>query len=240
MLQVHVIPCLKDNYAYLIGDSDSHEAWVVDPSEAAPIEAALRKLGLQLTLILNTHHHWDHVGGNLELKSHWKVPIVCSAYDQPRIDGADRGVHAGDDLKFGSQRVQIIEIPGHTLGHIAFYFERQSFVFTGDTLFSAGCGRLFEGTPEQMYTSLQTLARLPDETQVFCGHEYTEANLKFARVVEPENSEMRDYASVVRAKRLQGQPSIPSTIAIEKDVNVFVRAKTADQFKVLRQRKDDF
>ena len=238
MLQVHVVACLKDNYAYLIEDKATKHAWVVDPSESTPVQAALKQRGLTLTLILNTHHHWDHVGGNIPLKAEYHAPIVCSIYDEPRITGADIAVRDEQRLHFGDSPVRIIEIPGHTLGHVAYYFEKEQFLFSGDTLFSGGCGRLFEGTPAQMFESLQKLARLPETTRVYCGHEYTEANMNFARMVEPTNQELISYSEEVRANRARGQPSIPSAIGLEKTVNLFIRAQTVEQFAALRTLKD--
>jgi hydroxyacylglutathione hydrolase len=240
MLKVHVVSCLTDNYAYLIEDTQTKHAWVIDPSEAGPVQFALKERGLTLTQILNTHHHWDHVGGNLALKAQTGAPITCSSYDQARIEGADTAVVDHQILHFGESAVRVIEIPGHTLGHIAFYFEKEGFLFTGDTLFVGGCGRLFEGTPEQMYTSLKKLAQLPDSTTVYCGHEYTEANLKFARTIEATNEDLKHYSSHVGDVRKRNQPSVPSTIGIEKKINVFVRAPDTKAFARLRALKDSF
>ena len=249
-LKIEIIPCLKDNYAYLVS-SDGLCA-VVDPSEAAPIEAALAERGLTLTHILNTHHHWDHSGGNRELKERFGAEVVGPEKDRSRIPAIDTGVDEAGGWRFGSHAVRILEVPAHTRGAIAFVFDGA--VFTGDTMFAMGCGRLFEGTPEMMVTSLSKLAALPDDTAVYCGHEYTLSNGRFALTLEPGNRELNDRMGQVQAARAADRPTVPSTIGLEKKTNPFLRTgsreiraalkmEQADEVSVfaeIRRRKDSF
>jgi len=186
-LQIEPVPCLRDNYAWLAHDKDEGVCFVVDPSEAEPVRRALAAHGLKLTHILNTHHHPDHVGGNLALKAQFGASIIGPGKDAARIPGIDIGVTEGETCRVGSYEAKVLEIPAHTRGHIAFWFEKDGCVFTGDTLFAMGCGRLFEGDPPTMWSSLSKLMRLPDSTRVYCGHEYTEANGRFALTVERSN-----------------------------------------------------
>ena len=204
-LAIHLVPCLSDNYAYLIHDSGSGAVGIVDPSEAAPVDAALAAHKLTLTHILNTHHHFDHTGGNLALKEKWGAKIVGPKADRDRIPGIDMAVGEGETFSFGRHAARILDIPAHTRGHIAFCFEADRAVFTGDTLFAMGCGRLFEGTPRQMWESLSKLAKLPDDTRVYCGHEYTESNGRFALTVEPDNEALKARMKEVTAKRAKGE-----------------------------------
>jgi hydroxyacylglutathione hydrolase len=239
-LRTHLVPALKDNYAYIVEDLNTAQALVIDPSEFGPVSDKLNELNLKPTAILNTHHHHDHIGGNLELKQLHSCPIFCSAFDQSRIAGADRGFHDGETFSFADDIVRILEIPGHTLGHVAFYFEKSEFLFCGDTLFSAGCGRLFEGTAEQMFSSLQKLLSLPETAQIFCGHEYTVSNLQFAQTIESQNLEVAHSLKKTQALRALNQPTLPSTLKIEKQINVFLRAPNAQKFAQLRKIKDEF
>jgi hydroxyacylglutathione hydrolase len=235
-MSVTPIPCLTDNYAYLVTCDETKRSAIVDPSEAAPVLAAAS--GARVDAIWNTHHHWDHVGGNEELVKKLGVGEVCGhASDRGRIAGQTRFLEEGDRFELGRLRVRILHIPGHTTGAVAYVVEGDGVapaVFTGDTLFVAGCGRLFEGTSEMMFASLAKLAALPDETRVYCGHEYTKKNLAFAAHVEPDN------ADVARAARDLRVPSVPSTIAAEKRINPFVRAPTAAALTTLRAAKDRF
>jgi hydroxyacylglutathione hydrolase len=254
MLNIHIVPCLKDNYAYLIHEPVTKTVAVVDPSEAAPITTALEKHGLKLTHILNTHHHFDHTGGNLELKAKTGARIIGPKADAERIPGIDTGVAEGELLAVGVKIVRIFDIPAHTRGHIAFWFEADKCVFTGDTMFAMGCGRLFEGTPAQMWASLSKLAKLPPDTRVFCGHEYTQANGRFALTLEPNNEALKKRMFEVDNLRKQGMPTIPSTIGIERDTNPFLRPSSPDirkslamegaddveVFAEIRRRKDEF
>jgi hydroxyacylglutathione hydrolase len=249
-MRIITIPCLSDNYAYLI-DAGSACA-VVDPSEAAPVRAALTREGLKLTHILNTHHHHDHVGGNLELKAEFGAQIVGPGKDRARIPGIDVGVIEETGWEFAGRTVRVLEVPGHTLGAITYVMEGNA--FTGDTLFSAGCGRVFEGNPAMMWASLSKLMTLPGETQLWCGHEYTEGNCRFALTLEPESQALRMFTQVVRKARAAGSPSMPSTMKLELMVNPFLRPDSpairkatgmeeADDvavFAEVRRRKDSF
>jgi hydroxyacylglutathione hydrolase len=253
-LEIEPVPCLRDNYAWLAFDREENVCAVVDPSEAKPVMRALAAHGLKLTHILNTHHHPDHVGGNLELQQESGAVIVGPGKDRARIPGIGVGVVENDTYAVGSHVAKVLEIPAHTRGHIAFWFETDRAVFTGDTLFAMGCGRLFEGDPPTMWHSLSKLAALPDETRVYCGHEYTEANGRFAMTVEGRNPDLMKRMAEVREIRAQGRPTLPSNIAIEKKTNPFLRAKSpeirralamenADDVEVFaeaRRRKDNF
>ncbi|CAN0915171.1 Probable hydroxyacylglutathione hydrolase 2, chloroplastic [Linum grandiflorum] len=172
-LQIELVPCLRDNYAYLLHDADTGTVGVVDPSESVPVIDALSRRNRNLTYILNTHHHYDHTGGNEELKARYGAKVIGSGVDRERIPGIDIVLNDGNKWMFGSHEVLVMETPGHTRGHISFYFPGSAAIFTGDTLFSLSCGKLFEGEPEEMYASLQKITSLPDETKIFCGHEYT-------------------------------------------------------------------
>lgn len=230
-MQVEAVPLLKDNYAYVI-DHDG-ECVVVDPSEAAVLHA-LR--GRRVTQVWCTHHHMDHVGGvEAVVAAFPEARVVGSAYDRAhgRVPKQGLAVSEASALTLGSQAVRVLDVPGHTLGAVAYLIGDA--LFTGDTLFLAGCGRMFEGTPEMMHASLQKLAALPGETRVFCGHEYTESNLRFARVIEPDNA-----AIATRAAALPRGVTVPGTIAQERATNVFLRAKNAAEFAELRKRKDSF
>jgi len=253
-LEIDPVPCLKDNYAYLVYDRSEGICGVVDASEAAPVKRALESRNLKLTHILSTHHHWDHIGGNLELKQAFGVQIVGAAKDAARIPGIDIGLNEGETITLGSHKARVLEIPAHTSQHIAFWFEADRAVFTGDTLFAMGCGRLFEGTPEMMWSSLSKLMRLPDDVRIYCGHEYTEANGRFALTVEPDNRDLQARMVDVRATRAKGLPTIPSTMGLEKKTNPFLRAQSeeirrtlglndasnVDVFAETRRRKDKF
>jgi hydroxyacylglutathione hydrolase len=222
---VRVLPvaCLSDNYAYVIV-GDSGEAVVVDASEAAPVRDALRREGVRLAAIWSTHHHWDHVGGNEELAREFSVDVVGHASDRGRLPGLTQGVAAGDVVRAGGIEATCLHVPGHTLGAIAYHLQSPRAVFTGDTLFCAGCGRLFEGTPAQMHASLSSLARLPGETRVYCGHEYTENNLRFAAHVEPSNADVTSARARAASQRSRGEPTIGTTLDEERRTNPFLRA----------------
>jgi hydroxyacylglutathione hydrolase len=253
-LIVDLVPCLTDNYAYLLHDPADGLCAVVDPSEPEPVRRALASRGLKLTHILNTHHHFDHTGGNLPLKEEFGAEIVGPAKDRERIPGIDVGVDESTTWQFGAHTARILEIPAHTRAHIAFAFEDDDIVFTGDTLFAMGCGRLFEGTPQMMWTSLSKLMQLADGMRVYCGHEYTLSNGRFALTVEPGNAELQARMKEVQALRAQSQATIPSTMGLEKKTNPFLRPespeirktlgmKDADNVAVfgeLRRRKDSF
>jgi hydroxyacylglutathione hydrolase len=227
-VEVHLVPCLKDNYAYLLHQPGSADAVVVDASEEAPVLAALGRLGLNPIAILATHHHHDHVGGNVGLLSRYpKLRVFGYRTDRGRIPGQSDFLENGQEFEVAGIGVKALHIPGHTLGAVAYVAEDAA--FTGDTLFAAGCGRLFEGTPAQMYVSLNfTLGTLPDETRVYCGHEYTVNNLKFAEQLEPDNAEIAKKLAWAQAARAKGQPTLPSTMRDERLTNPFLRVNEKD------------
>jgi hydroxyacylglutathione hydrolase len=251
-LEIELVPCLRDNYAYLMRDEGSGLCAVVDPSEPLPVKAALERRGWKLTHILNTHHHFDHTGGNVPLKEEFGAKVVGPGKDRERIPGIDEGVDEATNWQFGPHQVRVLEIPAHTRAHIAFIIEDAA--FTGDTMFAMGCGRLFEGTPEMMWASLSKLARLPENTRVFCGHEYTQNNGRFALTIEPGNADLVGRMAEVDAARKKNEPTIPSTIGLEKKTNPFLRPGSPDirrtlgltgasdvaVFAEMRKRKDSF
>lgn len=254
MLQVEIIPALSDNYNFLLTVEGSDAVAVVDPSEAAPIIVALERRGLRLTHILNTHHHRDHIGGNGELRAKYGAKIVGPQSETARIPDMDMLLGDGDDYEFGGRRAEILFVPGHTTGHIAYWFADDGALFCGDTLFSLGCGRLFEGTPAQMWKSLTRLRALPAQTRVYCAHEYTTSNGKFALTVEPDNAALNARMEEVARLRATNIPTIPSTIGLERATNPFLRADVPELqraagrlgedpvavFAAIRQAKDVF
>lgn len=239
MLEITIISALKDNYCYFLKDTDSGKTAIIDPSEATPIDSYLDSKGESLNFIFNTHHHFDHVGGNLELKSKWSAKIIASNYDRDRIPGIDQNLGEADSFLLGASKLEVLEIPGHTLGHIAFYSRDAQALFCGDTVFSLGCGRLFEGTPEMMFDSFKKIKKLPKQTKIYCGHEYTEENLKFAKTVLPE-TDFEVFEKNLTQKRQRNQPSIPTTVEVEASLNPFFLASSAHEFGILRKKKDNF
>ncbi|TWB21244.1 hydroxyacylglutathione hydrolase [Nitrospirillum amazonense] len=253
-LDVILVPALSDNYIHLLRCAATAKVAVVDPAEAAPVVAALEQRGWGLDLIVNTHHHGDHVGGNLELKARFGAAIVGPAADRDRIPGIDRAVADGESFTLGACPFTGIDVPGHTRGHIAFHGAEDAVLFSGDTLFSLGCGRLFEGTPDQMWHSLTRLRALPAETAVYCGHEYTAGNGRFALTLEPDNADLAARMAEVTALRAQDLPTLPTTLAIERATNPFLRADLpalaaavgldgqdpVAVFAEIRRRKDNF
>ncbi|MAF82935.1 MAG: hydroxyacylglutathione hydrolase [Gammaproteobacteria bacterium] len=253
-LQIHQFSALSDNYCYLVHDPDSKLTGVVDTPEVAPVETALAETGWTLNYILNTHHHHDHTGGNLELKEKTGCKIVGSMAEADRTPGIDIMLGDGDKFELGSKMATVYATPGHTSGHIVYHFAEDNLAFTGDTLFSMGCGRLFEGTAEQMWDSLQKLLAWPDDTLVYCAHEYTQSNAEFALTVEPDNNQLIERASQVAELRQKDQATIPSTIGLERATNPFLRpmspnlqatlgmsgAPLVDVFAETRLRKDNF
>jgi hydroxyacylglutathione hydrolase len=254
MLTITQIPVLTDNYIYLINDPVSGETAVIDPALAQPVLDVLEKKGWRLTYILNTHHHWDHVGGNLELKQKTGCKIIAAQADRDRIPGIDRGVGEDDVIALGQHQARVISTPGHTLGHIVYHFAEDGALFCGDTLFVMGCGRLFEGTPEQMWNSLQKLKALPPSTRIYCTHEYTQTNGRFALSVEPDNRQLQEKMIEVKQLRAENKSTVPSTIEQEIATNPFFRADSISiqktlglesqspvrVFTELRKRKDSF
>ncbi len=236
-MQIELIPLLKDNYAYLLIDESGKTA-VVDPSVAAPVQEALEAKGLTLDYILNTHHHWDHTGGNPGLKKKYGCEIAGPKADAHRIEDMDIRLSEGDIFALGDSKAQILETPGHTTGHICLYFAEDKALFCGDTLFAMGCGRLFEGTAEMMWTSLSKIMALPDDTRIYCGHEYTQDNGSFCLNIEPDNAELKARMEDVKAARAAGKPTIPSLLSLEKQTNVFLRAGSATRFGEIRTLKD--
>lgn len=229
-LQVAQFPCLSDNYGYLIHDPTSGATAAVDTPEVQPYEQELKKRGWTLTHILNTHHHYDHTGGNQALsQSHPDLEIAGPASE--KIPGRTVALKGGDELTLGNQKVVVIDVGGHTLGHIAYYFPDSQKVFVGDALFTLGCGKMFEGTPDQFWASLVRLRDLPDETMVYCAHEYTATNAKFAMSVEPGNAALQAKVAQITELRAKGLPTVPTTIQDEKQTNPFLRCDVSDEIR---------
>ena len=252
-LEIQQIPVLRDNYVYLLREPKSGAVGAVDPSVAAPVLAALEQRGWTLTHVINTHHHPDHTGGNLELKAATGAIVVGPLADRDRIPGIDVALGDGDTFKFGEETATVFDVPGHTRGHIAYWFKDSQALFCGDTLFLMGCGRLFEGTPQQMWNSLGKLKTLPPATRVYCGHEYTQANARFALTVEPTNAALVARAKRVDDLRAAGKSTVPGTLADELATNPFLRADQpalqqamgapgdpVATFAAIRKAKDNF
>ena len=254
MLKIIIIPVLTDNYIYLIHDPVSRETAVVDPALAQPVLDRLQKNGWQLTYIWNTHHHSDHVGGNLQIKQKTGCKIIAAQADWDRIPDIDQGVSEGDVVSLGQHKARVIATPGHTRAHIVYHFAEDNILFCGDTLFVMGCGRLFEGTAEQLWHSLQKLKALPKETLVYCTHEYTQTNGRFALTVEPDNQHLQQRMLEVNHLRSNNKPTVPTTIADELATNPFFRedsevlqktiamanSKPVEVFAKVRRLKDGF
>ena len=239
-MDIKIINCLKDNFSYLILDKSSKDCCVVDPGEAQPIIDEIEKKKLNLKFILNTHHHYDHIGGNSELKKKFSEKIVGFHGDLQRIPGIDISVKENDIWEEGNFKAKIIHTPGHTLGHICFYFFNEKVIFTGDTLFSLGCGRIFEGTHMQMFNSLQKLKTLPPETKIFCGHEYTLQNSLFCLSQDKNNNKLKKKIKDLKLKLNKGIASMPSTIQSENLLNIFLKTSSLEDFSKLRNLKDNF
>jgi len=222
--KTHLFRCLKDNFGVLIHDPATGATASIDAPEAAPVEAALRATGWKLTDILVTHHHADHTDGIKELKSRHHCRVTAPRSEAARIPAVDATVGEGDTVKVGGLAARVLETPGHTSGHISYVFDQDKIAFVGDTLFSIGCGRVIEGTPEMMWASLLKLRALPDDTLVFCGHEYTEANIRFALTIEPDNKDLRARAEEAKRQVAAGKDTIPTRMGAEKRENVFLRA----------------
>jgi hydroxyacylglutathione hydrolase len=239
-IEVHRIPVLSDNYIWLAHDNSSEETIVIDPAVAEPVLSAAAELGWTITQIWNTHWHPDHTGGNAEIKAATGCTITGPAAEAERIPTLDVHVREGDRVAFGDSFADVMEVPAHTAGHIAYHFENHGIIFVGDTLFALGCGRLFEGTPEQMFANMQRLSSLPDNTHVYCAHEYTQSNGRYALVAEPDNQALIARMASVDAARLRGEATVPTTIGLERATNPFMRAKSASELGERRKAKDDF
>lgn len=253
-LEILTIPCLSDNYAFLAHDAASGETALIDAPEAGPILAALAEKGWRLTQVLLTHHHWDHVEGLAEILAAYPAKVTGAAADAQRLPPLDAQVSEGDSVQIGGETGQVIDVSGHTVGHIAFYFPGSHAVFTADSLMALGCGRVFEGTMDQMWGSLSKLAALPPETVVYSGHEYTQANGRFAETIEPDNADLQQRLRDIAAARAADTPTVPSTLALELATNPFLRAGEPDVqanlgmegadpaavFAEIRTRKDNF
>ena len=238
-MEIVAVPVLTDNYVWLIHDSESGETAAVDPSVADPVLDAAAARGWRLTHVLNTHWHPDHTGGNAGIQAATGAPITAPA-EAERVSNVDRIVAEGDRVRVCGADALVWNIPAHTAGHIAYYFEDQGMIFVGDTMFAMGCGRLFEGTAEQMYANLQRIAALPGNVRIYCGHEYTLANARFALHSEPDNQAIAARLGEVGALRDSGTITLPTTVAEERETNPFVRATDSEEFARLRLAKDSF
>ena len=239
-MKIEIIPCLQDNYSYLIIDEKKNIACVVDPSESDPVIKYLENNKIDLKFILNTHHHYDHVGGNQKLKEKYGANVIGFKEDKDKIPGIDILVDDQEVWKYEDFEAKIVHIPGHTLGHIYFYFYNEKSVFTGDTLFSLGCGKIFEGTYAQMFDSLKKLKELPHETKIFCGHEYTMQNSKFCIAHDENNENLKNKIEEIKKKLKNNLPTIPSTIKEELECNIFLRSDSVKNFSKMRDLKDNF
>jgi hydroxyacylglutathione hydrolase len=239
-LQIVAVPAFADNYLWLMHDGVSGETVVVDPGDAAPVLAEGEARGWRIGQVWNTHWHPDHTGGNQAVVAATGATLSAPAAEASRIPAIDVALKDGDTVRIGDHVGEVWEVPGHTLGHIAFVFRDAGIAFVGDTMFAMGCGRLFEGTPSQMFGSFQRLGELPDATQIYCAHEYTLANARFAAAVEPDNGAIAARLATVAAMRERGEATVPTTIGEERATNPFLRAVDAEEFAELRRRKDQF
>ncbi len=253
-LEIHQLPTRRDNYVYILREDGDGKVAIVDPSDAQPVFDRLEALSWTPTHILCTHHHNDHTGGVLEIKQRFNCTVVGPRADRDRIPGIDVAVADGDRYRVGAAEARVFDTPGHTRGHIAFWFPDSAVLFCGDTLFALGCGRLFEGTAEQMWSSLSKLRSVPDDTLVYCAHEYTQANAKFCLSIQPDSAPLIERARDIDASRAAGRPTVPSTMGTERRTNPFLRADTAEMqravglpaadpiavFAEIRARKDKF
>ena len=238
-MEIVAVPVLSDNYVWLLHDSDSGETAAVDPSVAEAVLDAAATKGWRLTQVLNTHWHPDHTGGNAGIQTATGAPITAPA-EAERVSKVDRIVAEGDRIRVCGMEAVVWEIPAHTTGHIAYYFEDEGMIFVGDTMFAMGCGRLFEGTAEQMYANLRRIAALPEDVRIYCGHEYTLANARFAAHAEPDNPAIAGRLDEVKALREAGKITLPTTVAQERETNPFVRAPNVEEFARIRAEKDSF
>jgi hydroxyacylglutathione hydrolase len=237
-MEIIAVPAFTDNYIWIVHDEESGETAVVDPGDASPALAECERRGWTITQVWNTHHHWDHTGGNAKIKEATGALVSAPAAEETKV--RDVGLSEGSELRIGNHLGRVIEIPGHTLGHVALVFDDPRMAFVGDTLFAMGCGRLFEGTAQQMHHSLQRIADLPGDTALYCGHEYTLANARFAEHAEPENEAIAVRYERVRAQREKNEITLPTTVSEERETNPFVRATNWEEFARLRAEKDSF
>ena len=239
-MKIEIIKCLKDNYSYLIINETDLSACVIDPSEAQPIINFVESNKINLKYILNTHHHYDHVGGNIELKKKYNSKVIGFVEDKDRIPGIDVLVKDNQVWEEDKFKAKIYHIPGHTIGHIAYHFFEEKKIFTGDTLFSLGCGRIFEGTYEQMFNSLNKIKKLPEDTKIYCGHEYTLQNSNFCIANDSKNFKLKNKILKIKDKLNKGIPTVPTTLIEEIECNIFLKAKDVKTFSKLRDLKDNF
>jgi len=239
-MKVEIIPCLQDNYSYLIIDETNNDACVVDPSEAKPIINFVKSNKINLKYILNTHHHYDHVGGNLELKKKYNSNVVGFKGDKDRIPEIDILIKDNQIWKGDNFEAKILHTPGHTTGHIAYHFFKEKKIFTGDTLFSLGCGKIFEGTYEEMFESLNKIKQLPKDTEIYCGHEYTLQNSNFCILNDPKNLKLKNKIIEIKEKIQKGLPTLPTTLGDEVECNILLKARDVKSFSKLRDLKDNF
>ncbi len=239
-MRIEILKCLQDNYSYLIIDETNKNACVVDPGESIPIINFIENNNIKLKYILNTHHHYDHIGGNLELKEKYGSKIVAFKDDKSRIPEIDVLVQNNQIWKADNFEAKIYHTPGHTSGHIAFYFFNEKKIFTGDTLFSLGCGKIFEGTHKEMFNSLNKIKKLPKETKIYCGHEYTLQNSNFCIQQDPKNSKLKDKIIKIKKKLENGLPTLPTILSEEIECNIFLKANNIETFSKLRDLKDNF
>ena len=239
-MKTEIIKCLQDNYSYIIIDESNNNACVVDPGESFPIIDFVESNGIKLKYILNTHHHYDHINGNLELKKKYGSKIVAFEKDKNRIPKIDIFVRDNEIWKADNFEAKIYHTPGHTRGHIAFHFFNEKKIFTGDTLFSLGCGRIFEGTFKEMFNSLSKFKKLPKETEIYCGHEYTLQNSHFCVKYDPENSKLKNKIKKIKKKLNDNLPTVPTVLSEELECNIFLKAENLKTFTKLRELKDNF
>ncbi len=239
-LEIVAVPAFADNYLWLVHDEDSGETAVVDPGDPAPVLAEADNRGWRITTVLNTHWHPDHTGGNLAIKEATGAKIIGPAGENGRVPGLDEAIGEGDRMRLGAHDAAVWEVPGHTIGHIAYIFRDDRVAFVGDTLFAMGCGRLFEGSPAQMHRSLGRLASLPDDVKLYCAHEYTLANARFAAHAFPANRDIADRLTEIEQARDAGQATVPTTVAAERATNPFLLARDVEHFADLRREKDNF
>lgn len=240
MLEIVAVPAFADNYLWLVHDADSGETAVVDPGDPAPVLAEAERRGWRINKVINTHWHPDHTGGNLAIREATGATIIGPAGENGRVPGLDVALKEGDRISIGASEAEVWEVPGHTLGHIAYIFHQDSVAFVGDTLFAMGCGRLFEGTPEQMYRSLERFASLPDDFQLYCAHEYSLANARYAAHAFPANKAIAERLRHVEQERSEARPTVPTTVGEERATNPFLLAGNVAEFSRLRAEKDNF